>query len=228
MAHDSFMQNGWKSPGKNCGACGAETCEEFEKNLISGEKEPEDCPFYSESKKDTLSCKNCCDSEGTGISSTSVYSGFDILNSPYDFVLHPIGKEPSARKIILPFRPDLTEKLAVKKGDILTGRPQGAGCPVQHILSVIDADYLTGLITSHVVSPAAARDNPGKVKEIRAYHITGFEGIAQTINSKPQFGRRQKFLPGFCMMNLAHTGVVNLLVNKENGLHVRVEDIRLI
>jgi hypothetical protein len=38
---------------------------------------------------------------------------------------------------------------------------------------------------------------------------------------------RQRFLPGYCMMNLAHTGVVNMVLAKSAGLHVRVEDIRL-
>ncbi|MDD4127066.1 MAG: hypothetical protein PHV39_05200 [Methanomicrobium sp.] len=120
------------------------------------------------------------------------------------------------------------QEINIRRGDILLGRPQGAGCPVQHVLSVIDADFLTGVIAAYVVSPVIARDNAEKVKEIRAYHIIGFEGIAQTINSEPQFGRRQRFLPGFCMMNLGHTGVVNLIVKKETGLHVRVEDIRII
>lgn len=209
----------WKNPGKNCGACGLNLCSEFEKCLNSGEKEPEDCPFYTSGTNDFAGCNTA---------ENMVFTGYDVLKKPYDFVIHPLKDEPSARKIVLPFRPDLTEKMEIKKGDIVLGRPQGAGCPVQHVLSVIDADFITGVITSHVISPFVARENPEKIKDIRAYHIIGFEGIAQTINSEPEFGRRQRFLPGFCMMNLGHTGVVNLLVQKNSGLHVRVEDIRIL
>lgn len=34
--------------------------------------------------------------------------------------------------------------------------------------------------------------------------------------------------PGYCMMNLTHTGVVNMVLGKSCGLYVRVEDIRLL
>lgn len=225
---DEKILKGWKNPGKNCGACGEKSCEMFEKSIISGEKKLKDCPFYKENNSGFLTYTKQSDNPTEKSCNNQVYSGYDILNIQYDFVLHPIPDEPSARKIILPFRPELAEKLNIQKDDILLGRPQGAGCPVQHILSVIKADFLTGVITSHVVSPVIARENPDRVKEIRAYHIIGFEGIAQNINSEPLFGRRQRFLPGFCMMNLCHTGVVNMCVNKKTGLHVRVEDIRII
>ncbi len=228
MDSELSPQKKWRAPGKNCGNCGAATCKEFEECLISGEKALSDCPFYKDEQTAADLKKPFEGSRGCGENSGCSYTGSDILDIRYDFVLHPIGNEPSARKIILPFRPDITERLKIVKGDILLGRPQGAGCPVQHVLSVIDADYLTGVITSHVVSPMIARENPGRVKEIRAYHIAGFEGVVQTINNEPRFGRRQKFLPGFCMMNLAHTGVVSMLVEKESGLHARVEDIRII
>jgi hypothetical protein len=46
--------------------------------------------------------------------------------------------------------------------------------------------------------------------------------------AEPVFGRRQRFLPGFCMMNLGHTGVVNFVAEDKSGVHVRVEDIRII
>ena len=47
---------------------------------------------------------------------------YDQVN-PYDFILKAIGNEISARKIVRPFRPDLIEKLDIKKGDIVVGRP---------------------------------------------------------------------------------------------------------
>jgi len=152
----------------------------------------------------------------------------DILGNGFDFILHPLPGEVSARKIILPFRPDLVERWEIKKGDMVLGRPMGAGCPVQHVLSVIDADEITGVLTCHVISPLAAREEPDRVKDLRAYHMIGFEGLAETVRKPPEFGRRQRFLPGFCMMNITHTGVVNMVLEKKAGTHLRVEDIRII
>ncbi|MGI5939040.1 MAG: Fe-S cluster protein, partial [Methanoculleus thermophilus] len=54
------------------------------------------------------------------------------------------------------------------------------------------------------------------------------EGIARPVRREPVLGMRQRFLPGFCMMNLTHTGVVNMILAQSSGLHVRVEDIRLL
>ncbi|MBP2133543.1 putative Fe-S cluster-containing protein [Methanomicrobium sp. W14] len=213
----------WKNTGRDCGACGIPTCAGFEEKVLSGEKNYSDCPFFEVSAGE----KDGCEQSGV-FPSGADYTGYDILKKPYDFVIHPFPGEPSARKIILPFRPGITEKMKIEKGDIVLGRPQGAGCPVQHVLRVIDADILTGLISSHVISPLEARKNPDAVKEIRAYHIIGFEGLAQTVMAEPVFGRRQRFLPGFCMMNLGHTGVVNFVAEDKSGVHVRVEDIRII
>jgi uncharacterized Fe-S cluster-containing protein len=58
--------------------------------------------------------------------------------------------------------------------------------------------------------------------------MVGFEGIAHVVTQAPEFGRRQRFLPGFCMMNVAHTGVVNMVLGKSCGLYVRLEDIRIL
>lgn len=203
----------WTPPGKDCGACGAPSCADFLMLLSRGEKKRVDCPFSTE----------CAGSAPGG---DTEYSGIDVCNKPYDFILGPLGDEPSARKIILPFRPDLVERWNIKKGDIVLGRPMGAGCPVQHVLHVIDANPVTGVLTCHTIGPHAARN--GKVKEVQAYHVVGFEGIARTINRAPEFGLRQPFLPSFCMMHLAHTGVVNMVLEKTSGLHVRVEDIRIL
>jgi uncharacterized Fe-S cluster-containing protein len=149
-----------------------------------------------------------------------------VLGNPYDFILNPLPGEISARKIVLPFRSDLVEKLEIKKNDLVVGRPMGAGCPIPHVLRVIEAEYTTGLLYTWVVGPKYSRD--GEVKELIAYHMIGFEGIAGRIKKEPEFGKRVTFLPGFCMMNLNHTGLVNMLLQKSAGLHIRVEDIRIL
>ncbi|SCL74726.1 putative Fe-S cluster [Methanoculleus chikugoensis] len=203
----------WQPPGRDCGACGAPTCEAFLERVRRGEKELGDCVFYH------------AGNAAPRFDGEVLRSGRDILGGEYDFVLDPLPGEVSARKIILPFRPDLVEKWGIAAGDIVVGRPAGAGCPVQHVLSVLHASPVSGLLTCLVVGPEVSRG--GEFKDVEAYHIVGFEGIARTVRREPVFGMRQRFLPGYCMMNLTHTGVVNMILAQSPGLHVRVEDIRL-
>jgi uncharacterized Fe-S cluster-containing protein len=203
----------WTPPGKDCGACGAPTCGAFLTLVQEGEKDLLDCIYYStETPLSRFEGEAC-------------HTGRDILGVEYDFILDPLPGEISARKIVLPFRPDLVEAWEIVPGDIVVGRPTGAGCPVQHVLSVTHTNPVSGLLTCQVVGPQASRG--GGFKNIEAYHIIGFEGIGRTVRREPTFGMRQRFLPGYCMMNLAHTGVVNMILAKASGLHVRVEDVRL-
>jgi len=201
----------WVPPGKDCGACGSASCTEFETRVASGEKDNADCPFFTLTKG--------------GAPVKPAYSGHDVLNSQYDFVLTAFPGEPSARKFVVPFRPDLVERWNIGPGDIVTGRPAGPGCPVYHALRVISANTITGVLACHTVGPLAARN--GKVHDIQAYHVHAFEGIAEVINQPPVLGARQRFLPGYCMMDLSHTAVVNMVLRKKTGIHVRLEDIRI-
>jgi uncharacterized Fe-S cluster-containing protein len=206
----------WLPPGKNCGLCGEKNCASFTLMIDLGKKTFADCPYYNE--RQPLSAPNHLEE--------TAYSGKDILGHPYDFVLGPLPGEISARKIVLPFRSDLVEKMGIKKGDIVLGRPMGAGCPIPHVLRVIKAEYLTGLLYTWVVGPKYSR--AGEIKDVTAYHMIGFEGIAQHIIKEPPFGCRVTFLPGFCMMALNHTGLINMVLEKSCGPHVRIEDIRIL
>lgn len=150
-----------------------------------------------------------------------------MLGNAYDFVITAFPGEPSARKSIVPFRPDLVERWDIHPGAIVTGRPAGPGCPVYHALRVISANMVTGVLECHTVGPLAARQAAGTVHDLQAYHVHAFEGIAVTVHRPPVFGTRQRFLPGYCMMDLSHTAVVNMVLKKSTGLHVRLEDIRI-
>ncbi len=141
-------------------------------------------------------------------------------------MLAPLPGEVSARKIVLPFRGDLVEKMGITAGDYVLGRPMGAGCPVPHVLQVITAEPLTGLLYTWVVGPAFSRDRT--VKDVTAYHMIGFEGLATEVVREPEFGCRVTFLPGLCMMGINHTGLVNMVLKKKQGLHLRLEDIRIL
>jgi len=212
-----MAEMGWNPPGKNCGLCGVGSCDEFVISVQKGEKSYFDCPFYREEIEKIEETELCRDKDS--------YSGKDILGRDYDFILDPMPCEVSARKVILPFRPDLVEKWEIVPDDIVVGRPAGSGCPVQHVMRVIDANAVTGVLTCFVVGPAHSRGK--QVKEIEAYHVVGFVGVARVVAREPVFGMRQRFLPGFCMMDLSHTGVINMILEKKDGFHVRIEDIRL-
>jgi len=206
----SGSEKTWKPPGRNCGACGVESCSVFSDLLSQGLRRESDCPFYHGQTAETAG-------------RIHELQETDILGNPIDFILMPLPGEVSARKILLPFRPDLVERWNIIPGDILTGRPMGAGCPVQHVLKVKSASSVSDVIYCHVVGPAYSRGH--EVKDLEAYHMIGFEGIAVPVQKEPEFGRRMRFLPGFCMMNLGHTGVVNMVLGTHEGIHVRVEDI---
>ncbi len=210
----------WLPPGKNCGLCGEDSCKSFLRMINSSQKNYSDCPYYNELQRPASP------GDLTGIEIKAIYPQRDVLGHEYDFVLEPLPGEVSARKIILPFRPDMVEKMDIKKGDYVLGRPMGAGCPIPHVLQVIEAEQVTGLLYTWVIGPKYSREH--EIKDVIAYHMIGFEGIAAHIRKEPEFGCRVTFLPGFCMMSLNHTGLVNMVLEKSCGLHLRLEDIRIL
>ncbi len=201
----------WIPPGKDCGACGLSRCNEFVRAVEKKQKVNEDCTFYTV--------------ERSGPQEKTTYSGTDVTGAAYDFIIHAFPGEPSARKFIVPFRADLVEKWEIKVGDLVTGRPAGPGCPIYHALRVLSDNPVTGVLECHTVGPLAARKE--KAHDVQAYHVHAFEGIAETILRPPTLGLRQRFLPGYCMMDLSHTAVVNMVLKKKEGIHVRLEDIRI-
>jgi len=203
----------WTPPGKDCGACGLPSCSEFVAAVLRKEKANGDCMFYSEAPE--------------ARPGRAGYSGTDVTGAKYDFILHAFPDEPSARKFIVPFRADLVEKWDIRKGELVTGRPAGPGCPVYHALRVLSANPVTGVLECHTVGPLEARREQGPVHDVQAYNVHAFEGIAETVIRPPTLGLRQRFLPGYCMMDLSHTAVVNMVLQKKEGLHVRLEDIRI-
>lgn len=204
----------WEPPGRNCGACGAANCADFLVLARTGEKELADCPYYERPDARRPS------SDGPPA------PGRDLMGFDYDFVIRPFPGEPSARRHVQLLRADLPERWGIGPGDILRGRPVEPSCPVQHILRVISADSVTGILSCHTVGPMAARKSP-RVHDIRAYHEIGFEGIAETVRHEPVVGFRMRFLPAHCMRQMVHSGVVQMVLNKSFGTHVLVEDLQM-
>jgi uncharacterized Fe-S cluster-containing protein len=215
----------WNPPGKNCGACGSQTCSDFVFRVEAGSAEADLCPFYS--IENTLHPEKIAGQGSIELQvRNAAYSGIDVAGKEYDFVLLPFPGEPSARKFIVPFRADLVEKWNIKKGDLVTGRPAGPGCPLYHALRVLSANPITGVLECHTVGPMAARKEDAH--DVQAYHVHAFEGIVSVIKKPPVLGTRQYFLPGNCMIDLAHTALVNMVFKKPSGTHVRLEDIRIL
>ncbi|MEN6611269.1 MAG: (Fe-S)-binding protein [Methanoregulaceae archaeon] len=204
----------WEPPGRNCGACGIGNCNNFLFLAKTGKKDLRDCPFYPRR------------GESGQLLTPPVYSGKDILGLDYDFVVKPFPDEPSARRYIQPLRTDLIERWEIKPGDILRGRPVEPSCPVQHVLRVMSVDPVTGILACHTVGPAVARKST-KVHDIRAYHEIGFEGVADIVRHEPVVGFRMRFLPANCMRQMVHSGVVQMVLRKSFGVHVRVEDLQM-
>jgi uncharacterized Fe-S cluster-containing protein len=108
------MVNLWNPPGKNCGACGSQTCSDFVSRLEAGLTESDMCPFYS--TDNIVRPEKIVSRENSSIQTKNIsYSGVDVTGKEYDFVLLPFPDEPSARKFIVPFRADLVEKWDIKK-----------------------------------------------------------------------------------------------------------------
>ncbi|MGA2122695.1 MAG: (Fe-S)-binding protein [Methanoregula sp.] len=200
-------------PDRNCGACGVSRCDEFVILVKEGKKQETDCIFYN-------------GREPPCAPDTIEHSFADIRGKAYDFIIAPFHGEISARKMVLPFRPDLVERWNIVRGDLVSGRPMGQGCPVPHFLEVIRANPVTGLLTCHAIGPLAARGRP--CHPLEAYQVIGFEGRAVHIINEPAIGHRMSFLPSFCMLQIAHTGVVNQVIRSGEEMNVRVEDIRIV
>nr|WP_319377577.1 (Fe-S)-binding protein [uncultured Methanoregula sp.] len=204
----------WEPPGRNCAACGCPSCGEFIALARQGKKELAGCPYYPRRENPIRA------------PSDPAPSGRDLLGFDYDFIVRPFQGEPSARRHIHPFRADLVDRWGIVPGDILRGRPIEPACPIQHVLRVISADPVTGILSCHTVGPAAAR-SAAAVYDIRAYHEIGFEGIAETVRHEPVVGFRMRFLPKNCMRQMVHSGVVHMVLNKSSGTHVLIEDIQM-
>jgi uncharacterized Fe-S cluster-containing protein len=205
----------WEPPGNDCGACGSRTCREFIGYAQTGKKDLKDCPYYR--------------NPGAGretVPAPSAWSGKDLSGFDYDFVLEPFPGEPSARKHVLPFRTELTEKWGIQPGDIVMGRPVEPSCPIHHILRVLRTDPVTGIITGYAVGPHAARQG-AKVHDLHAYREIAMEGMVQAVKHEPLLGYRMRFLPANCMRQMVHSGVVMMALRKSAGMHVRIEEIQM-
>jgi uncharacterized Fe-S cluster-containing protein len=200
-------------PAKDCGQCGFKTCAALAE--------------FAADHPDAL--KRCIYLDQPVAMAASIaapdedITWKDMLGREYDFVLEPYPDDPGPRETIAPFNPLIIEKLAIKKGDVLFGRPVMTGCPVTHVGVVVEEpDQLSGSIVWCIVGLMAARE---RGREIGFYHTIAYEGIVRHARQELQIGRRYFFLPRMCMLQSRHSGLVNALARRENGMRARVEGI---
>lgn len=200
-------------PGKDCGQCGFKTCAELAEFAAIHPDALKRCIYLGHPSGATIPI----------LPADEDITWKDMLGRDYDFVLEPFPEDPGPREIIVPLNPSSVERLAVRKGDVLYGRPVMTGCPVTHVGVVVEEpDYLNGVIVWCIVGPMAARE---RGREIGHYHIIAYEGLVRHARQELQIGQRYFFLPRMCMLQSRHSGLVNALAKREGGMRVRVEGI---
>jgi uncharacterized protein len=204
-------------PGKNCGICGSKTCDDFSETVISQPDLINNCIFL-----DQQACATCTSS--CSIPDEKI-TWKDNLGRDYDFILDKFPGDPGPRETILPFNPTVIEKLGIKKGDVLYGRPGwiSCGCPVSHVGIVVEEpDYFNGTVVWCIVGPMLARE---RGINIGYYNTTAYEGLVTTKKEELQIGIRYYFLPRSCMLQWRHCGLVNSIGKNKDGLRVRIEGL---
>jgi uncharacterized Fe-S cluster-containing protein len=205
-------------PGKNCGGCGFRTCEEMADAILLDKPELfERCTM--------LHCSN--------IPTKSVTEEFekptwhDSLGRDYDFILDKFPGDPGPRETILLFNPVNVEKLHLKKGDVIYGRPAwlSCGCPLYHVGVIIeDPDIFNGTVIWCIVGPLWSRKEG---INIGFYNSTAYEGMVKDV--KPgvelKIGMRYYFQPRYCMTQWRHSGLVNAIGKHGDILRVRIEGL---
>lgn len=201
-------------PGKDCGLCGYKTCESLSEILKNQPDQIDLCIHLKSKEKTTI--KNI-------VSNNNTWK--DHLDRNFDFILDKFEEDQGPRETILLFNPSNVEKLKIKKGDIIYGRPGwiSCGCPVTHAGIVVEEpDYFNGTIVWCVVGPILARE---KGIDIGYYNSTAYEGLITETIKELKIGLRYYFMPRFCMLQWRHCGLINSLTKVKDGYRVRIEGL---
>jgi uncharacterized protein len=207
-----------KLPGKNCGLCGFKTCDEFANILSADAGQADRCIFL----EDGAQCSGCSAEDRF---EEKAVTWKDHLGRDYDFILDKFPGETGPRETIILFNPANVEKLGLKKGDIIYGRPAwiSCGCPVTHVGQIVEEpDYFNGVVTWCIVGPMLARQ---RGINIGYYNTTAYEGIVKHAKAELQIGVRYYFQPRYCMLQWRHCGLINQMAKAKEGYRVRIEGL---
>ena len=203
-------------PGKNSGLCGFRTCADLARAAVTNPELLKRCVFLEE-----YALQPPAPDSGAGGA-----TWHDLLGREFDFVLERLADDPGPREHILLANPANLERLHIRKGDVLCGRPAlGVGCPVTHCGVVVqEPDYFNGAVVWCVVGPISGRE---RGIDIGYYQIIAYEGLVRETKGELGFGERHYFLPRYCMLQARHSGLINAISKTADGYHVRLEGIWL-
>lgn len=197
-------------PGYNCGECGLRSCREFAATLADVE-DLSRCPILQQDRFKgrveeiaNLLAVLARDEEIIGV--------LDGLRA--SFTLEPLPGEPSCREDLHAF----DRSFSPVPGDVFRYRP--LGCPITHFARVLKYEH--GIATVHLIGPVHLLEGKPAPQDIGICMVAAFEGIVSR-GRRPEVGETVRFLPGHCMMQKVHSGVV---VHSE-GSRVRIEGIDL-
>jgi uncharacterized protein len=200
-------------PGKDCGQCGFRTCAALAELAADQPDAIRRCVHLPAGRAPA----NALD--------TPLPTWRDALDREYDCVLEQFPEDPGPRETIVPFYSARLERLGLKRGDVVFGRPAAVGCPVTHVGVVMSDPVETdGTLCWCVVGPMAARTAANTV-EVGLYNPLAYEGLVRFSQVELQLGRRYFFLPQTCMLQSRHSGVVAALARHAEGMRVRFEGI---
>ena len=217
MPENKASQAASRLPGFNCGACGFARCDAFAEALAAGAAQLSACTTLDQERfhrnkemVEQILGRGERQREQTAAEPRPV----GVLDHyEADFVLLPLAGEHACREILLPITPG-----KVGAGDVIRYRP--LGCPITHFARI--REIKDGLLVVHMVGPRHRIDEDDfRFTEIGVCMVIGFEGEVQ--GRMPDVGETVRFLPGECMMQKVHSGVV---VNAE-GRTVRIEGLDL-
>lgn len=205
-------------PGLDCGICGSRSCERFAQVVVGSPQEINKCVHLTQDKSGSLAPQEIKNEE---------VLWKDSLGREYDFILESFAHEPGPRETILPYNPARTKELDIKVKDIIIGRPMGmsCGCPVTHCGIVMDVDQVNGIITWCVTGPLQPRS--GEYKDIGYYVAEAYEGAIKSANKELKIGMRYWFLPRRCMLQWRHSGLINFINKRPDGVQVRIEGLMI-
>lgn len=184
-------------PGFNCGACGFARCDIFAEKLLNHEALLEDCVFLKQARY-TRNRENIEAELKSGLTYCVKATLSGVIDSyEADFLLKPLNGEHSCREILCKF-----STVEVQEGEIIRYRP--LGCPVTHFAMVIEKNH--GLLKVGIVGPVHRLGQDFDYKEVGICMVLGFEGVVE--GKLPSVGETVRFLPGECMMQKVHSGVV--------------------
>jgi uncharacterized Fe-S cluster-containing protein len=203
-------------PGYNCGVCGYARCDEFGRAVLEKKTNLEECRFMLQEifKENMANLEALLKEENIIPEEEKIVGLLDKYEA--DFILNSLPEEHSCRETLFPFTRE-----ELKVGDIIRYRP--LGCPIIHFAEILEENH--GLIVVHIVGPCHRLDEASEFdfKDIGVCMVGGFEGIIE--GKLPAVGETVRFLPGHCMMQKVHSGVVVQLIGKRaiiEGIDLKV------